>query len=57
MDIRKKRKELGLTQRELARLCNVSIATVQNWEFNLSNPNEKNQQKLADILDKQTKEA
>lgn len=32
IDIKKLRKLKGLTQKELAERCNVTLRTVQNWE-------------------------
>ena len=31
-NIRERRKELGLTQKELAKLANISFRTIQNYE-------------------------
>ena len=37
-NLRNKRKELGLTQKELAKLANVSFRTIQNYENGLTPP-------------------
>ena len=34
-NIRERRKELGLTQKELAKLANISFRTIQNYEGGL----------------------
>lgn len=35
-NIRERRKELGLTQKELAKLANISFRTIQNYEGGLT---------------------
>lgn len=51
MDIRKRRKELKLTQIELAKRVGVSMMTVQLWERNVTRPSEENYQKLLEALE------
>ena len=50
MDIKKLRKELGLTQSEVAVFCGVSLTAFQNWERGTSKPTEENQKKLEKLL-------
>jgi len=50
MDIKQLRKDKNLTQRQLAKLCRVSLTTVQNWEAGTSTPNEENQSLLCGVL-------
>ena len=49
--IRKKRKELGLTQKQLADKLGVRYQTVQAWELNARNPKPETIKKFADALD------
>ncbi len=51
MDIRKKRKNLGLTQIELAIRVGVSLMTIQLWERGVTTPAEENAIKLKNVLD------
>ena len=51
MDIRKLREEKGLSQRKLASKVGVSVTTVINWEYNTSEPNEENMNKLKEVLE------
>ena len=48
--IRKARKALGLTQRQLAEQLDVSNTSVSNWEKGLSRPDADMIQKLCDTL-------
>ena len=50
MDWKQRRKELGFTQLEVAKACNVSLMTYQLWERGAMNPNEKNFKKLIEVL-------
>lgn len=50
MDLRKRRKELGLTQADVARLCEVSLTTYLVWERRVGSPNEENKKKLVKAL-------
>jgi len=50
MDWKQRRKELGLTQLEVAKACNVSLMTYQLWERGAMNPNEENFKKLIEVL-------
>ena len=50
MDWKQRRKELGLTQIEVAKACNVSLMTYQLWERGAMNPNEENFKKLIEVL-------
>ena len=49
-DLRKRRKELGLSQMELARLVGVSLLTIQTWERGVSEPKPENREKLEQVL-------
>lgn len=49
-DLRKRRKALGLSQMELARLVGVSLLTVQLWERGVSEPKPENRGKLEQVL-------
>ncbi|MBD3949003.1 helix-turn-helix transcriptional regulator [Tuanshanicoccus lijuaniae] len=48
--LRKKRMEAGYKQAELAQLLNISRASYFNWENNNTQPNQKNLEKLAQLL-------
>ena len=48
--LRKRRKALGLSQMELARLVGVSLLTVQLWERGVSEPKPENREKLEQVL-------
>jgi len=49
-DLRKRRKALGLSQMELARLVGVSLLTIQTWERGVSEPKPENREKLEQVL-------
>lgn len=49
--MKKKRKELGLTQNELAEKCGISKNTIYNYENGKSEPNKENLNILAEIFD------
>jgi len=51
LDIKKRRKELKLTQIDLAVKCGVSIVTVQLWERGVTTPNAENLEKLKKALE------
>ena len=56
MNIKERRKELGLTQMDLAILCGVSLVTIQLWERGAAKPKSENLEKLTEVLsDKQKK--
>jgi transcriptional regulator with XRE-family HTH domain len=44
-----KRRELGLTQKELAKRLNIAVETLRNWELENTHPNLRNTPKLAQI--------
>lgn len=44
------RKQVPLTQEELARLCGVDDATIYRWEQGISTPRPANARKLAQVL-------
>lgn len=50
LDIRARRKVKGLSQDELAKMMGVSREQVSRWETGQNTPNEKNQEKLKEIL-------
>ena len=57
MDIKKQRKKLNLTQSDLAIKCKVSLVSIQLWERGVTTPNEENQKKLEEVLNREpTKE-
>jgi predicted transcriptional regulator len=49
-DLRKRRKALGLSQMELARLVGVSLLTIQTWERGVSEPKPENKEKLEQVF-------
>jgi len=49
-ELKKMRKEQGLTQFDLAKACNVSVVSIRLWEAEISKPNEENLQKLKNVL-------
>ena len=53
LNIKKRRKELGLSQMELAARVGVSLTTVRTWEYGTSQPNEENRKKLEKVLGKE----
>ena len=53
LNIKKRRKELGLSQMELAARVGVSLTTVRTWEYGTSQPNEENREKLEKVLEKE----
>ena len=50
MNIRQLRRDLKLSQSELAVKCGVSLTTIQLWERSVSKPNEENLIKLKKAL-------
>lgn len=50
LNVKNRRKKLGLTQMQLAEACGVSLATVRLWENNVGNPNEENLKRLLEVL-------
>jgi len=48
--LRELRNLRGLTQEQLAELCNVSISSVSRWELDTLIPKTAHQIKLADVL-------
>ncbi len=49
-ELRKRRKALGLTQMDLARLVGVSLVTIQTWERGIGTPKPENLEKLEEVL-------
>lgn len=49
-DLRERRKALGVSQMELAKLVGVSLLTVQIWERGVSEPKPENREKLEQVL-------
>ena len=49
-DLRGRRKSLGVSQMELARLVGVSLLTIQTWERGVSEPRPENREKLEQVL-------
>ena len=50
MEIRRLRKQLGLSQGQLAKLVGVQQGTISMWESNTSPPTHKNLVRLTKIL-------
>lgn len=55
-ELKQIRKDLGLTQMELACLVGVSVVSIRMWEGGASAPNEENKQKLDEVLSKRKQE-
>ena len=51
--LKQKRKDLDLTQGELAVKVGVSLTTIQLWERGVSKPSEENLKKLNKVLGKE----
>lgn len=49
-NLRRIRKELGLTQMDLAKALNIGLSTVNNWEWGYSTPHFETLVKLKQIL-------
>ena len=49
--LKEKRKELGLSQTQIANLLDVHVNTYRLWEQGAGNPNEENKKKLEKALD------
>lgn len=47
--VKKHRERLGITQREMGQLLDVSTLTVSNWELGKSNPRGKNKLAFAEL--------
>ncbi|WP_370225247.1 helix-turn-helix domain-containing protein [Cytobacillus sp.] len=54
--IKNKRKQMRLTQAELAKLVNVSAQVISNWERGYTNPNHDDVARLAEALECSTEE-
>jgi DNA-binding transcriptional regulator YiaG len=50
IDIKKRRKELGMTQIDLAKKLKVSLSSVRLWEVGVTTPTEENMAKLIEVL-------
>lgn len=50
IDIKKRRKELGMTQIELAKKLRVSLSSVRLWEVGVTTPTDENMSKLKELL-------
>lgn len=50
LDIKKRRKELGLTQYDLAEKVGVSEVSIRKWERGITTPKPENQKKLEEVL-------
>ncbi len=48
--IRKRRLELGLTQKELTKMFGVTDVTISKWELNFSNPEFSHLSKIYEFL-------
>jgi transcriptional regulator with XRE-family HTH domain len=49
--IKQMRKEKGLTQRKCALECEVSLVTWQNWESDITRPNQDNFEKIKKLFE------
>jgi len=49
VDLKRFRKEHGLTQQEMAKACNVSLSTYRMWEYGMPQ-NYENRKKLEEVL-------
>jgi len=49
-NIRQRRRELGLTQWELARMVGVSITSIRQWEYKITTPKAENLIRLQEAL-------
>jgi len=52
MDIKEARDALGLTQEELARKLDVSVATVSRWETGKCKPSKLAKHRLEEVISK-----
>jgi len=50
LDIKTRRKELGLSQYELAVEVEVSEVTIRKWEQGVTTPKPENKKKLEEVL-------
>lgn len=50
--IRKMRNARGLTQSQLAALCNVELSTVSRWEAGIYKPDKRARMKLINLIEK-----
>ena len=48
--LKKKRKEAGLTQKQLAEKSGVPLRTIQNWEDHVNEPLARPLKKVAEVL-------
>ena len=48
--LKQKRKEAGLTQRQLAEKSGVPLRTIQNWEDHVTEPTARPLKRVADVL-------
>lgn len=55
MNIKKLRKEKGMTQVDLALKVGVSVNTIRNWEYKVSEPTPENEKKLREVLEEEVK--
>lgn len=49
-ELKRLRKQKGISQIEMARLIEVSANTYRNWEYGANEPNEENLVKLREVL-------
>ena len=49
--LKQKRKEAGLTQKQLAEKSGVPLRTIQNWEDHVNEPLARPLKRIADVLD------
>ena len=51
MSVIARREELGISQKQLAHLCNVSVPSVSRWETGASGPKDEHKLAVARALD------
>lgn len=56
MNLRKIRKALGMTQKDLSILLDVTETTIHRWETNQFKPDKENKEKIKSVIFDKTKE-
>jgi transcriptional regulator with XRE-family HTH domain len=49
-NLKELRKNIGLTQIDLAKKIGVSLSTIRMWELEVARPNEENKKKLEEFF-------
>ena len=50
MNLKQRRKEMGMTQTDVAKAVGVSLFAYQNWEREVTTPKPENMEKLCKVL-------